>query len=297
MPPWHVGSQPLREVQAHPRQEEAEALQQEGEEGPVRLRQLTPARAGARLRTEGWWRSFCGSRLASCSRALRSRSWPRRARASPRWRASASRAAPLRPIAWAGLIAVELALAVARCARLGCRRLRGGRADGAVRRAHRRRPASRPSRRAVRLLRASLHGSPGSGVLRNLVLAAGFALIPRSTRSRSAPRLARHRGGVALAACAGLAIAVLALAREVGMLRLQLGTQGALEIAGEGPEIGSMAESLASRLSTPKAGLHDRPGPRRLQLRGLPSLPDACAGDRERRQRPACRGGPLRRGR
>jgi hypothetical protein len=54
--------------------------------------------------------------------------------------------------------------------------------------------------------------------------------------------------GVALAGCAALTVAVLALAREVGMLRLQVGTQGALEIAGEGPEIGSRAVGLADRI-------------------------------------------------
>jgi hypothetical protein len=54
--------------------------------------------------------------------------------------------------------------------------------------------------------------------------------------------------GVALAACAALTVAVLALAREVGMLRLHVGTRGALEIAGEGPEIGSRAEGLAERI-------------------------------------------------
>jgi hypothetical protein len=47
--------------------------------------------------------------------------------------------------------------------------------------------------------------------------------------------------GVALVACGALAVAVLALAREVGMLRLQLGPQSALEIPEEGPEIGSRA--------------------------------------------------------
>jgi hypothetical protein len=54
--------------------------------------------------------------------------------------------------------------------------------------------------------------------------------------------------GVALLACAGLGIALLALAREVGMLRLQLGTQGALEIAGEGPEVGARAADLSDRI-------------------------------------------------
>src|SRR2546422_525127 len=61
--------------------------------------------------------------------------------------------------------------------------------------------------------------------------------------------------GVALLGCAGLGIAVLALAREVGMLRLQVGTQGALEIAGEGPEIGSLATDLAARISRNGADL------------------------------------------
>jgi hypothetical protein len=44
---------------------------------------------------------------------------------------------------------------------------------------------------------------------------------------------------LSLAALAGLAVAVLALAREVGVLRLSAGSRGALEIAGEGPELGS----------------------------------------------------------
>jgi hypothetical protein len=61
--------------------------------------------------------------------------------------------------------------------------------------------------------------------------------------------------GVALAACAALTVAVLALAREVGMLRLQLGTQGALEIADEGPEIGSRASELAERIGRNGADL------------------------------------------
>jgi hypothetical protein len=44
--------------------------------------------------------------------------------------------------------------------------------------------------------------------------------------------------GVSLLACAALGVVVLSLAREVGMLRLQLGPQAALEIPGEGPELG-----------------------------------------------------------
>ena len=44
---------------------------------------------------------------------------------------------------------------------------------------------------------------------------------------------------VALVACAVLAVAVLALAREVGTLRLALPAQGALEIEHEGPPLGT----------------------------------------------------------
>jgi hypothetical protein len=87
-------------------------------------------------------------------------------------------------------------------------------------------------------------------VLRNLVLAAAFALVP----SADSVSIDGHGWmwigiGLALAACAALAVAVLALAREVGMLRLQLGTQGALEITGEGPDIGSTAPALSARIS------------------------------------------------
>ena len=47
---------------------------------------------------------------------------------------------------------------------------------------------------------------------------------------------------VALVAVAMLALTVFALAREVGVLRLSLTSQGALEIAGEGPAIGERQE-------------------------------------------------------
>ena len=58
---------------------------------------------------------------------------------------------------------------------------------------------------------------------------------------------------VALAGVAALGVAVLALAREVGMLRLAVGPQGALEIAEEGPELGADS-GLADHLDP-------RPGP------------------------------------
>jgi len=87
------------------------------------------------------------------------------------------------------------------------------------------------------------------GVLRNLALAAGFAAIPSLPSTDPSTEAWLGAGiAVALLACAGLGVAVLALAREVGMLRLQLGTQGALEIAEEGPEVGGAAPLLADRI-------------------------------------------------
>jgi hypothetical protein len=63
--------------------------------------------------------------------------------------------------------------------------------------------------------------------------------------------------GLALAGVGALAVGLLALAREIGELRLALAPQGALEIAGEGPEIGgrtALAEHFAG-LSEDEFGL------------------------------------------
>jgi hypothetical protein len=51
---------------------------------------------------------------------------------------------------------------------------------------------------------------------------------------------------LALIAVCALSAVVLALAREVGVLRLSLAGQGALEIAGEGPAVGHLQEWAAS---------------------------------------------------
>jgi len=154
---------------------------------------------------------------------------------------------PLRPLAWASLMAVELALAVA--VAIG--------SDAAAYAAS-----------ALMLLFAAItagaifRGRAGSpcpcfgprsriswlGVLRNVVLAVGFALIPVADSIEIGTEGWLGIGiGVALLACGALTVALLALAREVGMLRLRLGTQGALEIEGEGPEIGSRPAELAER--------------------------------------------------
>lgn len=81
-----------------------------------------------------------------------------------------------------------------------------------------------------------------SAVARNVVLAAAFAALPLiPTRTLTTDEWLAVGLALALAACLGLAVAVLALAREVGMLRLRLGPDSALEIPGEGPELGSRA--------------------------------------------------------
>jgi hypothetical protein len=162
---------------------------------------------------------------------------------------------PLRPIAWAALIAVEVGLAIA---------VALGSAVAAYA------AAALMAMFAGLTVAALLRGGAGApcacfgprskvswlGVLRNVVLAAAFAVVPSVDSISIGTQGWLGIGiGVALIGCAALTVAVLALAREVGMLRLQLGTQGALEIAGEGPEIGSRAADLAERIGRNGADL------------------------------------------
>ncbi len=162
---------------------------------------------------------------------------------------------PMRPLAWAALIAIELSLAVA--VALGSDAAAYGAAAlmlvfaaltvGAILRGRAGSPCAcfGPSSRVSWL-----------GVLRSLGLAAGFALLPLLDSIELGTEGWLGVGiAVALLVCAALTVAVLALAREVGMLRLQLGTQGALEITGEGPEIGSQAADLADRIGRNGADL------------------------------------------
>jgi hypothetical protein len=88
------------------------------------------------------------------------------------------------------------------------------------------------------------HSRVGPGALvRDLVLAAAFVAVP------SLPDGAPGTTGwlvlalvLAFTCIAALAAAVLALAREVGLLRLRLGPELALDVAGEGPPLGSQVE-------------------------------------------------------
>jgi hypothetical protein len=80
---------------------------------------------------------------------------------------------------------------------------------------------------------------PGA-VLRDLTLAAAFLVVP--VLPDGAPGTTGWLAlalGLAFACIAALAAAVFALAREVGLLRLRLGPELALDLVGEGPPLGS----------------------------------------------------------
>lgn len=84
-----------------------------------------------------------------------------------------------------------------------------------------------------------------AAIARNLVLAAAFAAVPALPGgSLSTDEWLGVGLVIALLAIAGLAIAVLALAREIGVLRLQIGPQPALEIPHEGPEVGGRTDVI-----------------------------------------------------
>ena len=124
--------------------------------------------------------------------------------------------------------------------------------------------------RAVRLLRRARDAS-----------AARRWAAPRCWRSRSRPcRCCRARTltteewlgvglGAALVRILGLGVALLALARELGTLRMSIAPQGALEIPSEGPEVGGRT-ALAERVRAARRG---RAGARGVHLRGVPHLP------------------------
>jgi Methylamine utilisation protein MauE len=76
-------------------------------------------------------------------------------------------------------------------------------------------------------------------VARTLLLAAAFTALPFLPDTEPTTDVWLGIGlGVALLAIAGLAVAVLALAREVGELRLTIAPQAALSLEHEGPELG-----------------------------------------------------------
>jgi hypothetical protein len=82
-------------------------------------------------------------------------------------------------------------------------------------------------------------------VARSLVLSFAFVAVPAIPEGNPTTDDWLTLGLIfALLVCAGLAVAVLALAREVGMMRLRLGPGSALEIPEEGPAIGARVELI-----------------------------------------------------
>lgn len=151
------------------------------------------------------------------------------------------RSARTRALVWAALIWTELVLAAGIVAGIDAAALMA---------------ASMMIAFAIALVVALVRGRAGApcacfgsrsrvgwpAVARNLALAGAFAALPLiPTRDLTTDEWLGVGLALALAACLGLGIAVLALAREVGMLRLRLGPDSALEIPGEGPELGSRA--------------------------------------------------------
>ena len=99
----------------------------------------------------------------------------------------------------------------------------------------------------------------GASVARAAVLAAAFAAAPSLERSEPTTEEWLALGlAAALLGLVALAVVVLALAREVGMLRLSLDPRGALEVAHEGPEVGArsaLAERFEDELGPGRIGL------------------------------------------
>ena len=141
-------------------------------------------------------------------------------------------------VVWAALIATELLLAVgvvagsdvAALLAAGLVALFAAAVAGAMLRGHAGAPCACFGARST---------VSGAAIARNLLLAAGFAALPLLPAGELSTDEWLGLGlAVSLIACGALIVAVLALGREVGMLRLRLGPAGALEVSSEGPTLG-----------------------------------------------------------
>jgi hypothetical protein len=98
-----------------------------------------------------------------------------------------------------------------------------------------------------------------ASLARTVLLTAGFAALPLLPRSEPSTEGWLAIGlGAALLGLVALTVVVLALAREVGELRMSLAPPGALEIAHEGPELGgrtALAEAFGPLLAERSLGL------------------------------------------
>jgi hypothetical protein len=158
--------------------------------------------------------------------------------------------ARLRAVLWVATVAAEAGLAVAVAAGVP------GAAAGA---------AALLALFALALVAAIARGRAGApcgcfggrsrigwaGAARTALLAAAFAALPFLPDARPSTEAWLAFGlVVALFAVAGLAVAVLALARELGELRLAVRPQAALSLEHEGPPLGSRVE-LIERFERP----------------------------------------------
>jgi hypothetical protein len=98
-----------------------------------------------------------------------------------------------------------------------------------------------------------------ASLARTSLLAAALAALPLLPRSEPSTEGWLAIGlAVALAGLVALTVVVLALAREVGMLRLAADPRGALEVAHEGPEVGArtaLAAHFGDALAPGRLGL------------------------------------------
>ena len=98
-----------------------------------------------------------------------------------------------------------------------------------------------------------------ASLARTALLAAALAALPLLPRSEPSTETWLALGlAAALIGLVALAVVVLALAREVGMLRLAADPRGALEVAHEGPEIGArtaLAAHFGDALTPERIGL------------------------------------------
>jgi hypothetical protein len=98
-----------------------------------------------------------------------------------------------------------------------------------------------------------------ASITRAVLLAAALAAVPSLPRTEPTTEGWLAIGlAAALVGLVALALAVLALAREVGMLRLSLDPRGALEVAHEGPEVGAhsaLADRFGDELVPGRLGL------------------------------------------
>jgi hypothetical protein len=103
------------------------------------------------------------------------------------------------------------------------------------------------------------------GVARTLLLAVAFAALPFLPDTRPATETWLVIGLLgALTGLAGLAVALFALARELGELRLAVAPQAALSLEHEGPELGSRVDVI---------GRFERPAPLSVAIFSSPGCP------------------------